>query len=116
VFYLFNTIHAHQAEYLNSALRRHGVDSVVLTNGLSPEGQPVYSIVCPHAAEAEQARHLLLTDRAFINDLHPECAGEVRILRRENTAVLTRLLSSRRLLILSGCALVIALCGYVFEL
>jgi hypothetical protein len=116
VFYLFDTTNQDQAEYLNSALRRYGVDSTVFVNGLSPEGEHIYTIACPHAAEAEQARHLLYTDRAFVNDLHPEFASKVRAILAQNTALLTQLLSSKTMLVASGLALATAFCGYLLDL
>ncbi|MGM3386877.1 hypothetical protein KXR94_04380 [Stutzerimonas stutzeri] len=113
MFYLFDTTRPELADYLNGALRQHGVDSFVLSNGTSPEGLAMFSIVCAHPVESAQARHLLYTDRSFVNDLHPEFAAEVRSLRAEHASLIARMLTSRPVLLLSGLALVAALAGYV---
>lgn len=43
-------------------------------------------VVCMHPGEPAQARRLLYTDRAFVNNLHPEFAIEVRALRAEHAS------------------------------
>jgi hypothetical protein len=114
MFYLFDTTRPDLAEYLNGALRRHGVDSFVLSNGTSPEGSAIFSIVCVHPVESAQAKHLLYTDRTFVNDLHPEFAIEVRALRAEHASSIARILTSRPVLLLSAVAFAAAVTGYVF--
>jgi len=56
MFYVHETTDEGQADYLNSALRRYGVDSFVAPIGPDAEGRNVYGIACPLASEAEQAR------------------------------------------------------------
>lgn len=108
------------AEYLNSALRRHGLDSHVLNVGVDPDGHTLFSIVCPNVSDMKQARHLICTSPQFLGDIHPETASELRKVRWEarykSRPLIIRLLTSRPALVLSALALAAAALGYVFDL
>lgn len=116
MFYVHETTDSDQADYLNSALRRHGVDAFVATLGPDAEGTMVYGIACPLASEAEQARHLLYSDQAFIGDLRPDAAFAIREKRARKNALFVRLLTSNWMLKTSGLMLLIALGGYLLGL
>lgn len=102
-----------QAECLNSALRRHGLNSFVFQNGLAPDGSPVYSITCFNVSELKLARHLLHTSHYFLADIHPEAAIPLRELRQANSERLLRAVTARPILKISALALAVALLGYV---
>lgn len=104
-----------QAEYLNSALRRHDLDSFVLKTGVGADGSEIFSITCFNASELKQARHLIYSSRNFLSDIHPEAAVTIRELRYENSNVL-HALTSKPVLIISSLAMVAALLGYIFDL
>ena len=42
------------ADYLNSALRRHGLDSYVFPSGLGPDGEEIFTISCLQPSELKQ--------------------------------------------------------------
>lgn len=52
----------YQAEYLNSALRRYGLNSVVIKNGVYPDGRDVYTISCFNVVELDRANCLIYRD------------------------------------------------------
>ncbi|KJH82142.1 hypothetical protein [Stutzerimonas stutzeri] len=116
MFYVHETTDEGQADYLNSALRRYGVDSFVAPIGPNAEGRNVYGIACPLASEAEQARYLLYSNRAFIGDLHPDAASEISEKRARKNAAFVRLMTSNRILKASGLMLLIVLGGYLLGL
>ncbi len=105
-----------QADYLNSALRRHGLDAFVLGNGLAPDGRAVFSIACLNASELAQARWLIYSCPRFIGDLHPEAAMLIRELRAQNHGLVAGLLLSRPVRWIAGLALAGAVLGYLLDL
>ena len=105
-----------QAEYLNSALRRHGLDSYVFKTGVSPDGNAVFSITCFQASELKQARHLIYSSRHFIGDIHPEAASTLREIRYENNKQFLNLLTAKPALIISSLALIAGITGYLIDL
>lgn len=105
-----------QAEYLNSALRRHGLDSFVFKNGVDPDGQDIHSISCLNASELKHARHLIYSCGHFINDIHPEAAIFIRDIRHQNTNVFFAKLISKPALVISFMALSVALLGFILNL
>lgn len=104
------------AEYLNSALRRHGLDSYVFNVGVDPDGNDMFAIACLNVSEMQQARHLIYSSRYFLSDIHPEAAGVLREIRRQNTRWLLGLLTSKPAIVFSIVALVAAALGYLFDL
>ncbi len=116
MFYVHETTDEDLADHLNSALRRHGVDSFVAPIGLDAVGRNVYGIACPLASEAEQARHLLYSNRKFIGDLRPDAGLEIREKRTRKNALFIRLLTSDRMIKASGLLLLITLGGYLLGL
>ena len=105
-----------QADYLNSALRRHGLDSYVFKNGVSPDGSEVFSIACFQASELKQARHLIYTCQNFMGDIHPEASITLREIRYKNRKLFLGLLTSKPILIISSLALAAAIFGYILDL
>ncbi len=105
-----------QAEYLNSALRRHGLDSFVFKSGVDPTGKDIHSISCLNASELKQARHLIYSCRNFINDIHPEAAILIREMRHQNNSIFWGAFTSKPALVISSIALSAALLGYFFDL
>ncbi|MDH4566497.1 hypothetical protein E8E95_07385 [Pseudomonas sp. BN414] len=104
------------AEYLNTALRRHGLDSHVFNTGLSPEGDEMFSITCLESSELKLARHLIYSSRYFLNDIHPEAASELREIRKANRRIFLDLVKSRPAIIISILAMSAAALGYIFDL
>lgn len=108
------------AEYLNSALRRHGLDSYVFNVGVAPDGSPLFSIACPNVSEMKQGRYLIYSSPYFIRDIHPEAAHELLKIRwearRKGRQMLLRLLTSRPALVFSALALSAAAAGYLLDL
>ena len=105
-----------QAEYLNSALRRHGLDSFVFKSGVDSAGKDIHSISCLNASELKQARHLIYSCRNFINDIHPEAATLIREIRHQNNSMFFGALTTKPALVVSLLALTTALLGYIFDL
>jgi len=105
-----------QAEYLNSALRRHGLDSFVFKTGVATDGSEMFSITCFNASELKQARHLIYSSRNFLGDIHPEAAVTIRELRNQNSNAFLHALTSKPVLIISFLAMAAALLGYIFDL
>ena len=105
-----------QAEYLNSALRRHGLDSFVFKTGVGADGSEMFSITCFNASELKQARHLIYGSRNFLSDIHPEAAVAIRELRYENNNIFLQALTSKPALIISSLAMAAAFLGYIFDL
>lgn len=105
-----------QAEYLNSALRRHGLDSFVFKTGVGADGSEMFSITCFNASELKQARHLIYSSRNFLSDIHPEAAVTIRELRYENSNIFLHALTSKPALIISSLAMAAAFLGYIFDL
>jgi hypothetical protein len=104
------------ATYLNSALRRHGLDSYVFNNGVDHKGRALFSITCLNASEMKQARHLIYSSRYFLEDIHPEAASELNEIRRQHRRLILRLLTSKPAIVLSVGAMVVATLGYLFDL
>ncbi|MCP1648477.1 MULTISPECIES: hypothetical protein [Pseudomonas aeruginosa group] len=108
------------AEYLNSALRRHGLDSYVFNVGVAADGSPLFSIACPNVSEMSQARYLIYTSTEFIRDIHPEAAEVLWKIRwearRKGRQMLLKLLTSRPALVFSALALGAAAVGYLLDL
>lgn len=104
------------AEYLNSALRRHGLDSYVFNTGVSPEGEAMFSIVCLNASELGQARHLIYSSQQLLQDIHPEAARELVEIRRRNRQLFLRLVTSRPAFVVAALAMTAAVLGYLFGL
>ena len=105
-----------QAEYLNSALRRHGLNSFILNTGIAPDGVKMFSITCHNASDLKRARHLIYTSSYFLSDMHPEAAMTIRELRRQNRSIFLEALTSKPAFIISSLAMVAALIGYIFDL
>ena len=105
-----------QAEYLNSALRRHGLDSFVFKNGIDPDGRAIFSISCLNASELDQARHLIYSSQHFLNDIHSEAAITIRELRHQNSKIFLGMLTSKPIIVISSLALAAALLGYILDL
>lgn len=103
-----------QAEYLNSALRRHGLDSFVFKNGVDADGVDIFSICCLNASELNQARYLINRSHHFIDDIHPEAAVTIREIRHQNNKTFLRLVQSKPIVIISSISLAVALLGYLF--
>jgi hypothetical protein len=103
------------ADYLNLALRRHGVDCYVFTVGVAPDGTAVHCVACLQPSEVDQARHLIYSSRDFIQNMPPEAAEHLREVRRENTRVFLSVFSSKWVLMVSGFLLVVAALGYWFD-
>lgn len=70
----------------------------------------------PLVSEADQARHLPYSNRAFIGNLHPHAAFEINGKRAKRSSLLMRLLTSNRILDVSGLMLLIARGGYLLGL
>jgi hypothetical protein len=108
------------AEYLNSALRRHGLDSHVFKIGVARDGSPLFSIACPNVSEMKQARYLIYSSTDFIRDIHPEAAEVLRNIRWEArhkiSQMMLRLLTSKPALVFSALALSAAAAGYLLDL
>lgn len=104
------------AESLNSALRLHGLDSYVFNEGPGPDGAPMFCINCIKVSDLELARHLIYRSQAFMADLHPEAAGELRDIRRQSHQPFIALITSRRALVFSAVLLAIAALGYLLGL
>ncbi|WP_374439437.1 hypothetical protein [Pseudomonas panipatensis] len=104
------------AEYLNSALRRHGLDSYVFNTGVSPEGEAIYSIACLNASELGLARHLIYSSSHFLRDIHPETARELQEIRRQNRQLFLALVTSKPAILVSILAMAAAALGYLFDL
>ncbi|SDJ59122.1 hypothetical protein SAMN05216189_101971 [Pseudomonas delhiensis] len=104
------------AEYLNSALRRHGLDSYVFNTGVGPDGEAMFSIVCPNVSELGQARFLIYSSRHFLRDIHPEAARELLEIRRQNRQLFLKLATSRPALVVAALAMAAAVLGYLFGL
>lgn len=104
------------ADYLNSALRRHGLDSYVFTSGLDPEGEVIFSISCLQASELKQARHLIYSSNYFLNDIAPEAASALRAIRQRNDQRALRFLTSKPAFIASALAMTAAAVGYLLDL
>tara|TARA_B100000446_G_scaffold180218_1_gene196090 strand:+ start:57 stop:407 length:351 start_codon:yes stop_codon:yes gene_type:complete len=113
MYNLIDSTNKHYIEYINTALRRYGVDSVVIVVGKSPDGNDIYSTVCPSASEASQARNLLYSDNQFINDIAPEFSNQLRITRNEKTMGIAELLTSKTMFKISVVAFIIVLLGYL---
>lgn len=103
------------AEYLNLALRRHGLDSFVLNTGVDATGRNIFSITCLNPSELKQARHLIYSCRNFIIDIHPEAAILIREIRHQNTSLFVSALTSKPALIIACLALTAAALGYIFD-
>lgn len=112
MYALIDLYDENQAEYLNSALRRHGLDSFVLKTGISPQGAQVFSISCFNASELKTARHLIYSCQHFIGDIHPEAVATIREIRYQNNKILLRLITSKPMMALSFLAITAALVGY----
>ncbi|UUY08160.1 hypothetical protein LRS11_20550 [Pseudomonas sp. J452] len=106
----------HLADYLNSALRRHGLDSYVFSSGKGHDGADIFSISCLQPGELKLGRHLIYSSRYFLNDLAPEAASELRLIRDTHNQGILKLLTSKPALIASALALTTAALGYLFEL
>lgn len=104
------------AEYLNSALRRHGLDSHVFNVGVGQGGEAVFSIACLNASELKQARYLIYSSPHFLSDIHPEAASELRKIRRQNMQIFWTLVTSKPAIMLSILAIAAATLGYLFDL
>ena len=104
------------AEYLNTALRRHGLDSYVFNVGVAPDGEPMFSITCPNASELDLARYLIYSSPHILRDMHPETAAQIKEIRRQNRQLFLNLLTSRTAFMLSFLALSAAALGYLFDL
>ncbi len=104
------------ADYLNSALRRHGLDTSVFNIGVAPDGKPLYAITSHKASELDLARHLIYSSHAFIEDIHPEAAAELAEIRRHNRQLFLGLFTSRRAVVFAGVVLGIAALAYLFDL
>ncbi|MBB1519127.1 hypothetical protein [Aquipseudomonas guryensis] len=104
------------ADYLNSALRRHGLDSYVLPSGLGPDGEEIFSISCLQSSELKQGRHLIYSSRYFLNDIAPEAASELREIRNQHAQGILKLLTSKPAIIASALAMTAAALGYIFDL
>ncbi len=102
------------AEYINSALRRYGVDSQVLNVGVFPDGSAAFAIVCFLTGEMDQGRHLLYTSHEFMADIHPEAAIVLQRLRQEHNQRLLSWLTSKPVLIVSLVGLAVGGLGYLF--
>lgn len=102
------------AEYVNSALRRHGVDSQVYNVGVFPDGSPVFAIACFLTAEMDQARHLLYTSHEFLGDIHPEAAFVLQKIRQENNRRLLGWFASKPVKIVAAAGLIVGVLGYLF--
>ncbi|WP_146036027.1 hypothetical protein [Pseudomonas sp. LFM046] len=104
------------AEYFNSALRRHGLDSYVFAFGLGPDGEEIFSVACLNASELQQARYLIYSSRYFLNDIHPEAAEKLREIRKRHAQGILELATSRPVIIFSVLALAAATLGYLLDL
>jgi hypothetical protein len=103
------------ATYLNSALRRHGLDSDVISLGVDPQGLPIFTIICLRISQLTLARHLIYSSRSFIVDLEAEAASKLLAIRRQHRQALLGRLTSRPALWFSAVALTIAALGYWFD-
>ncbi len=70
MLYVNETTDSGQADYLNSALRRRGVDAFVATLGPDAEGRTVYGIACP-ATKPPAALRGLSARPGMIGVTHP---------------------------------------------
>ncbi len=104
------------AEYLNTALRRHGLDSYVFNVGVDCDGNAIFSIACLNVSEMQQARRLIYSSRHFLEDIHPEAASVLRGIRRQNRQLFLRLLTSKSAIAISTVAAAAAILGYLFDL
>lgn len=102
------------ADYLNLALRRHGLNCEVVCMAVDPHGNALYSIVCFMPSEMNQARHLIYTSSSFMQDIDAEAAIVLREIRRENNRLFLSLFTSRTAIGFSIVALAVAVLGYLF--
>jgi hypothetical protein len=116
MYTLIDLHNENQTEYLNSALRRHGLDSFVFKNGVDADGKEIFSIACLNASELKQARHLIYSSKHFLADIHPEAAVTIREIRHQNSAIFMGAITSKPMLAISLLALTAALIGYIFDL
>lgn len=116
MYTLIDLHNENQAEHLNSALRRHGLDSFVFKNGIEADGKEIFSITCLNASELKQARQLIYSSQNFLADIQPEAALIVREIRHQNNRLFLGALTSKPALAISLLALAAALIGYIFDL
>ncbi|WFS17623.1 hypothetical protein P9K38_19545 [Pseudomonas sp. 905_Psudmo1] len=116
MYTLIDLNNENQADYLNSALRRHGLDSFVFKNGIDADGREIFSISCLNASELKQTRHLIYSCQYFISDIHPEAAISIREMRHQNNKIFSKFLTSKTVVVISSLALAAALLGYIFDL
>jgi hypothetical protein len=116
MYTLIDLHNENQAEYLNSALRRHGLDSFVFKNGVEADGKEIFSITCLNASELKQARYLIYSSQNFLADIQPEAALTIREIRHKNSKIFLGILTSKQVLAFSSLALVAALIGYIFDI
>ncbi|MEN0107182.1 MAG: hypothetical protein AAGC84_12250 [Pseudomonas sp.] len=103
------------ANYLNTALRSHGVNSEVSNIAVDAEGQPLFSIICLRIRQMTLARHLIYSSRSFIADIESEAVEELLEIRRQHRQMLLARLTSQPALWFSAAALTIAALGYWFD-
>ncbi|BFM14747.1 hypothetical protein R50073_09300 [Maricurvus nonylphenolicus] len=98
---------------MNSALRRYGAETHVLTSGYDPQGREVFAVVHP-LGSSQYIRHLVHTDTDFINDLFPPYAQRLREIRNTNTLRIAKALTSPLMIKISAIALVVLVLGFYF--
>ncbi len=105
-----------QAEHLNSALCRYGLDSFVFKNGVDIDAREVFSIFCLNARDLRQARSLIYCSQHFFSDIHPEAVITIRETRYQNNKIFLNLFTSKSIVVISSLALAATLLGYIFDL